>query len=123
MILRTVDIRKVGWLSVGLVGLAVAGAGLSGVGQAASIAFGGAYMFANYHLIRMLVSRLISPAASAGAAQILLAGKLLLAFLLVVGVFAQFPVDPMSFALGATMLPAAAVLEAVWLGQPIDPLD
>ena len=45
--------------------------------------------------------------------------KFILAVLLVAGAVYQFPVAPLSFAAGASMLLVAVVLEAVFLGEPV----
>lgn len=104
-----------------IVAVAAIGA-LSGTAHASSVALGGAFMLGNFHLLRMLVSRLIRPASGRGQrwwAIVVLALKSLLAVLLVAAVVFQFPVAPLSFAFGASMLLVAAVLEAVLLGEPV----
>ncbi len=96
---------------------------LAGVGSPSSVLLGGAFMIVNFSLIRMLVSRLIRPGASKGATMALLAAKFFLLLLLVVAVLAQFPVEPMSFGVGATALVIAAVLEGTLLGEVLPPPD
>jgi hypothetical protein len=96
---------------------------LTGVPHAPSVAAGGAVMLANFHLIRMLVSLLMARGSGRWAQAsglVLLTLKLLLGLVLVAGVLYQFPVEPMSFAAGASMLLVACVLEAAWFGEPVD---
>jgi hypothetical protein len=98
-----------------------ASAALTGLGEARSLLAGGAFMVLDFHLIRMLVSRLIRPGGSQAWTVLLLTLKFVLVVALIVGVFYQFPVAPMSFAFGASLLLVAAVLDAVWLGEEIEP--
>jgi hypothetical protein len=49
----------------------------------------------------------------------LLTLKFLLSVLLVAAVVYQFPVAPLSFAVGSSMLLVASVLEAAVLGEPL----
>jgi len=120
--LRRVSLRRISHVTLLL---AAAGAGigeLSGVADGASIVCGGLVMWANFHLIRLLVSLLIRPGLGPWAQMwglSLLTLKLLLAVVLVAGVFHQFPVSPMSFAFGASMLLVATVLEATVFGEPL----
>ena len=120
---RKVDLRRLGGLAVALTAAVALGSAASGVGEPWSIAAGGAVMFANYHLIRMLVSQLIRPRLSKAWALIVFVGKLALFFLLVAGAFYRLPIEPMSFAVGATQLLLAALVEAMILGEPIEPLN
>lgn len=76
-------------------------------------------MLLNFHLLRTLVSRLLRPGLGKGVAASLLTLKLLLFVVLIAGVFYQAPLAPMSFALGATLLLAAIVLNATMLGDPV----
>ena len=122
MIARVADLRRLA-LVAGLLTLGMAAAAaVAGVGAPVSLLLGGAFMLANLYLIRMLVSRLIRPGAGRGSTVFLLVSKFFLVLLLLAGVLYQFPVDPLSFAAGATTLVVAAVLEAVWLGSPAPPL-
>jgi hypothetical protein len=119
---RRVSTVRVGRVAAALVVAATLLAAATGVGHPWSVAGGGAFMLADYHLIRLLVSRLIRPGASYAWTVVLLSLKFVLVIALIVGVFYQFPVAPMSFAFGASMLMVAAVLDAVWLGDDIDPV-
>ena len=49
--------------------------------------------------------------------------KLGLTGVLVLGLFYRFPVGPISFAIGASLLPLAAVLDATLLGTPLPAAD
>ncbi len=119
MTLRSVDLGRVVRLTMAMVAAAAAVAALSGAAAPVSLLLGGAFMLVNVHLIRLLVSRQITPGASKGVAFALLGAKLLLLSLLLVAVFRQFPVAPLSFAFGASLLLVAAVAEAVLLGEPV----
>jgi hypothetical protein len=77
-------------------------------------------MLANFHLLRLMVLLVYAAGVGPNArtwAVALLTLKLLLAVVLVARSFYQFPVAPLSFALGASMLLIAAVLEATLLGE------
>ncbi len=123
MTLRRSDPRHIANIAVLLVALAAAASGVSGRGSPLSVLAGGAFMIANFHLIRMLVSRLIRPGASKRATMAMLAAKFFLVLLLVVGVMVQFPLEPMSFAVGATGLVLAAVLEGTLFGEPVGAME
>ncbi|MFQ5477701.1 MAG: hypothetical protein ACE5E4_03705 [Candidatus Binatia bacterium] len=79
-------------------------------------------MLANFHLIRLLVSRLIRGGTSRAWSLVLFTLKLLLGIGLVAGTLYQLPVEPLSFAVGATMLLVAALLDATLLGEPVGAL-
>jgi hypothetical protein len=95
-------------------------AALAKVGRPSSIVAGGGFMLADFHLIRLLVSRLIAPGMSQGWTVLLLTIKFLLAVGLIAGVLFQLPVEPISFAVGASTLLAAIVLDACALGEPVE---
>ena len=120
---RKVDLSRLGGLAVLFTAAAALGSAVAGLGEPWSIAAGGAVMLANYHLIRMLVSQLIRPQLSKVWAVIVFVGKLALFFLLVAGAFYRLPIEPMSFAFGATQLLLATVVEALITGEPIEPID
>lgn len=80
-------------------------------------------MLADFALIRLLVSRVIRPGESRATALVLMIFKVMLFVGLLAVVILQLPVEPLSFAAGASMLLAAFVLEAVWLGDPVGPLE
>ena len=120
---RLVEPARVGRSCAFLVAAAVTASALSGLGSPVSLLAGGAFMLADFHLIRILVSRLIRPGAGRALAFGGLALKFLLVLALVVAVFYQWPVEPLSFAVGASMLLVAAVLDAVWLGTPTETVE
>lgn len=126
MTLRRVSLMRISHLTVGLAVL-VMGAGLAwGKMHALSVGAGAAVMLANFHLLRLLVSLLIRPGLGPWAHALglaLLTLKLTLAMVLVAGVLYQFPVAPMSFALGASLLLVAALLEATVVGEPLETSD
>ncbi|RMF19966.1 MAG: hypothetical protein D6760_12495 [Deltaproteobacteria bacterium] len=105
--------------ALGLTALAAGLSAAAGWGRWESVVAGGAFMTADFHLIRLLVSRLMAPERSRTAALALLTAKVVLVLLLLAGLFVRLPIEPLSFALGATLLPVAAVLDAVWLGDPV----
>jgi hypothetical protein len=122
MKLRRVSLPRVAKLILVLTTATTACAVVTGVGDAWSIALGGAFTLANFHLIRMLVSLLIRPELGRRAgprALVLVTLKLLLVVALVAGVVYQLPVAPLSFAIGASTLLVACVLEAGVLGDPV----
>ncbi len=120
---RVVDLSRMLGVSLALTAAATLASVITGWGRPGSVALGGLFMFANVALIRMLVSRLIRPGASRAASLVLLVLKFLLMILLVVGVMLQFPVEPLSFAVGASMLLVAALLEAAVIGEAVNDED
>jgi hypothetical protein len=94
---------------------------LCGAAKAAdpvSIVLGGAVSVANFHLIRFLVSRLMSPAAGDRLALIV-ALKFLLLLTLVAIALKRLPIDLASFLLGTGTIVVAIVLDALWLGERV----
>ena len=120
MTLRKVEPARVSAISVFLLAALVPLSALVGLGHPASIACGGAFMLANFYLIRLLVYRLIKPGVSRALTMALLAAKFLLIIALVGGVMYQWPVEPLSFALGASVLLVAALVDATVLGEPVE---
>jgi hypothetical protein len=90
----------------------------AGAGDFTSILFGGAVTVLNFHLIRFLVSRLLSPAAGNSLALIV-ALKFLLLLTLVAIALKRLPIDLASFLAGTGTIVVAIVLEAVWLGKRV----
>jgi len=120
--LRRVSLQRISASTLALSSGAALVGWATGLADGPSIMIGGLVMWANFHLIRLLVSLLMRPGLGPGAqvwGLVLLTLKLLLAVVLVAGVFYQFPVAPMSFAAGATMLLVAIVLEATVFGEPL----
>jgi len=120
--LRTVSLNRISNLTLALVAGAMAVGAISGTMHAPSIAAGGAVMLVNFHLLRMLVSLLIRPGLGPWAPVWtlgLLTLKLTIAIVVVAGVLYRFPVAPLSFAAGSSMLVVAAVFEAVIVGEPL----
>lgn len=107
-------------MTVALTAVMALGSAVIGVGNPWSIAAGGAVMLANYHLIRMLVSQLIRPRLGKAGVVFLFASKFAFFFALVAGAFYRLPIEPRSFAVGATQLLVAAVIEASIMGEPLD---
>ena len=120
MKLRRVETGRVIRTSLLLLALAVVAAALCGLGSPASLALGGGFMAADIHLIRILVSRLIGSGTSRTWIFLLLGLKFFLLIGLVTGIMYQWPVAPLSFAFGASMLPLASLLEATLLGSVVE---
>ena len=120
---RLVEPLRVGRVSAVLVAVLAAAIALCGVGDVTSVLVGGAFMLADFHLIRILVSRLIKPGAWPGLAFAGLGLKFLLVLALVVAVFRQWPIEPHSFAAGASMLRVAALLDATVLGTSTETVE
>jgi len=94
-----------------------------GLGDPTSLIAGAVFMLVNVHLIRLLVSRVMGPGASPALSVFLLVLKFALGLGLVAAVFYQLPVEPMSFAMGTSLLLIAAVIEASVTGDRVPPLD
>jgi hypothetical protein len=123
VVLRVVHLGRVAVVTAMLAGALTAASAALRVGSPASAAAGGAFMLADFALIRLLVSRVIRPGGSRALAFVALIVKVMLFVGLLAVVALQLPVEPLSFAAGASMLPAAFVLEAIWLGDPVGPLE
>jgi len=121
MKLRTVSLGRISVVTGLLVGLLASLAALTAVAEPPSILLGGAFMLADFHLIRLLVSRLIAPGMSQGWTVLLLTAKFLFGIVLIAGVMYQLPVEPLSFAAGASVLLVAIVLDASVFGSPVEP--
>lgn len=121
MILRKVSLNRVVLLTAILAVLGGLLLPLLGVGSGPDLMLGAAVMVADFSLIRLLVSRLIRPLGNKAVTLFLILAKFALLVLLVVAVFRQFPIEPLSFAAGATLLLVACVIEAALLGTPVDP--
>ena len=117
---------RISRITVGLTAAAMLVGATTGTMQPASVAAGAAVMLANFHLLRFLVSLLIRPGSGTREqawAFALFLLKLTLALLLVAGVLYQFPVEPLAFAVGVTMLLIAVVLEATVVAEPLGSSD
>ena len=90
---------------------------------AISITGGSVVMLLNYHLIRLLVSMLMTPGGSSLLSLILLTGKFAIGIGLIGAIFYQVPVAPMAFAFGVSLLLVACVLEACCTGEPVPELN
>lgn len=92
---------------------------ISGHGDASSVAFGGLFSVANFHLIRVLVSRLMTPGVDGGRTSAVLGAKFLLLLALLAVCLARWPVEPLSFVVGIATIVVAIVLDGVLLGEPV----
>ena len=123
MIARTVSIDRIARVTVGLPLVATAAAAATGRADATSVAAGGAFAVVNFHLIRMLVSRLIAPGSDGRRTASLLGTKFLLLLALLAVALKRLPIEPASFGGGASLLLLAIVLDATLLGEPVGPLE
>jgi hypothetical protein len=118
----SISLQRISRVTVALTAASMLIGALTGTVHPMSVAAGAAVMLANFHLLRFLVSLLIRPGLGARA-QVRAFGalvlKLTLAIALVAGVLYQFPVKPLSFAVGSTLLLIAAVFEAVNAGSRV----
>lgn len=111
--------RTAGFLTVAL---ALLGA-VTGVGDAASVLAGGAFSIVNLRLIRVMVSRLITPDAAGPRLSSVVTTKLLLLLAVLAVALKRLPIDAASFLFGGGTLLLAIVLDAVWLGEPVSMAD
>ena len=116
-------LREIERLHLGLLGVAVCAAYLSGWLAPASVLFGGLVMLINLRLLSSLVARLASPdrAGSPGVVLALLLGKFAVFLVLVALLFWRAPIDVMAFALGATMLLLAITFSSLRHPTPAHP--
>lgn len=119
MIARSVRVERIWKTATVLTVVLAALCHLAGVGDAPSVLFGGAVSIVNLHLIRMLVSRLMSPDAAGPAMSSLVATKFLLLLALLAVALKRLPIDAASFLFGGGSLLIAIVLDAVLLGEPV----
>ncbi|HEY2772909.1 MAG TPA: hypothetical protein VGK20_02525 [Candidatus Binatia bacterium] len=91
---------------------------LIGIGDAASVLFGGAVSIANLHLIRIVVSRLMTADATGPRLSQVVTIKFLILLALLAVAFGRLPIDAASFLAGTATLVVAVVLEALLLGEP-----
>jgi hypothetical protein len=120
MIARTIRIARIEkstiFLTVALAALSFA----SGIGDAPSVAFGGLVSYVNLRLIRLLVSRLMTPGVAGNSFSRLVTIKLLLLIAVVAVALKRLPIDAVWFLVGGGTLFAAIVLEVLVLGERVD---
>lgn len=108
-------------LHLALLGGAACAAYATGWLSAPSVLLGGAVMGLNFRLLRAVVARLLSPQRGQSAA--LAVALLLLKFALFIALFAvllwHLPLEPLSVAVGATMLLLACLLSTVTAAVPV----
>lgn len=85
--------------------------------------FGGTVSLVNLYLIRMIVSRLMSPDAAGPPLSSVVATKFLVLLALLAIALKRLPIDAASFLIGGGSLFIAIVLDAVLLGEPVRPSD
>ncbi len=123
MIARSVKIERIWRTAIGLTVALALLCVVAGVGDAASVVFGGLVAVVNFHLIRMLVSRLMSPDATGSRLSMVVALKFLLLLTLLAVALKRLPIDLASFLVGGGTLVVAIVVDAAWLGRPVDASD
>ncbi|RMD85960.1 MAG: hypothetical protein D6815_00780 [Candidatus Dadabacteria bacterium] len=116
---RRVSPGRITRTALGMTAVAAVLSAATGCGSPASLAAGGLFMAVDFHLIRLLVSTVMTPGRSRTAAFLLVAAKGGLLLGLLGFLFYRFPLEPLSFAAGTSLLLAAAVADAVWLGEPV----
>jgi hypothetical protein len=119
---RRVDVQRIGRTALGLTVVStVVAAAVGGWSAAMSLMAGGLLVVGNLHLIRAIVSRLItrSPAAARGIGLVVL--KLVVMVALVAAAFSRLPIEPVSFSAGVSVLVIAVVVDACFLGAPLGP--
>jgi len=112
-----VDLTRIGKIHVGLLGATGGLAYVTQWMQPGSVLLGGAVMGANFWLLR-LITNVLRPAATESGQRVRAAvavAAFLLKFTLFIGLIAllfwRMPIEGMSFALGATLLLVACLLE------------
>lgn len=120
MIARSTNVERISNLAIFLtVALAVL-CMVTSVGDAPSVLFGGAVSAVNLRLIRMLVSRLMTPEAAGPRMSSVVVTKFLLLLALLLVALKRLPIDAASFLFGGGTLFVAIVLEGLWLGEPVE---
>jgi hypothetical protein len=120
MIARQVQVERIAKTTIFLTVALAALSFVTGIGDALSIALGGAVSWANLRLIRMLVSRLMTPGLAGKSFSQLVTIKLLLLIALVAVALKRLPIDAVWFLIGGGALFAAIVLEVLVLGERIE---
>ncbi|HYC56368.1 MAG TPA: hypothetical protein VEL28_15655 [Candidatus Binatia bacterium] len=120
---RRADLTRIMIVAGTIAAAAAAGAALAGTGSAAGVLLGAAFALGNFYLLRLVVSRLMTPAASGKVTVFLIVAKFFLLFGLIAAVLYRLPIAPMSFAVGASALVVAIVVEGTLLGAPISGQD
>lgn len=119
MIARSIKVDRIEkttvFLTVALASLSLA----TGIGDALSIAVGGLVSWINLRLIRLLVSRLMTPGVAGQSFSRLVTIKLLLLIALVAVALKRLPIDAVWFLIGGGALFAAIVLEVLLLGEKV----
>lgn len=118
MIARAVKIERIEKLTVFLTAALAVLCLATGVGDAPSVLFGGAVSAVNLRLIRMVVSRLMSPDAAGRSFSQVVTIKFLLLLALLAVALKRLPVEAVSFLVGGGSMFAAIVLEVLLLGEP-----
>lgn len=123
MIARSVSIARIARTTILLTIVLAVLCAIAGRGDAASVAFGGAVSLVNLYLIRMIVSRLMSPDAAGPPLSRVVATKFLVLLALLAIALKRLPIDAASFLIGGGSLFLAIVLDAVLLGEPVQATD
>ena len=119
MIARSISIANIAKTTIVLTAALAFLCGALGLGDIASVFAGGAFSVVNLYLIRLLVSRLMSPDVAGPPLRSVVTIKLLILLSVVAIVLKRLPIDTVSFLIGAGALTLAILLEAVLLGEPV----
>jgi hypothetical protein len=92
----------------------------AGRGDPASVLVGGVFSVVNLHLIRLMVSRLMSPVSIGPPLSSVVVIKLLVLATIVAVALKRLPIEALSFVTGSGTLFVAIVLEALLLGHPAE---
>ncbi len=113
-------LREIERLHVGMLAVVVVAAWLSGWSAAPSLLLGGAVMGLNFWLMRQLGARLLTPVRAQRPALVML--LMLAKFAVLIGLLAllfwRAPIEPLGFAVGATLLLVACVVATLRAPQP-----
>jgi hypothetical protein len=123
MIARSINVERIAKTTIVLTVALALLCYVTGIGDAASVAFGGAVSWLNLRLIRMLVSRLMSPGVAGKSFSQLVTIKLLLLLALLAVALKRLPIDAVWFLIGGGALFAAIVLEVLVLGERVEPSE
>jgi len=111
-----VQLEQIEKLHLGLIALVAAAAWLSGWMGAGSVVLGGGVMAANVWLLKQIARRALTPQMAAqrpGVVLLLVLAKFSIFLALLGLLFWRVPLDPMAFAVGATLLMIACVVVAL----------
>jgi hypothetical protein len=116
---RSVSVERIARTTIFLTVALAALCFVARAGEPISVLAGGAVSVVNLRLIRLLVSRLMSPAATGPRMSSVVTAKFLVLLALLAIALKRLPIDAASFLLGGGTLFIAILLDAVLLGEPV----